>query len=67
MKQIQPLLLLEPRTIVLLLGLAVGVGLAVNEIFFIVGLVVVLLIAGHWTMQKGHEYLRDVRLCMRHT
>ena len=66
MKRIERLLLMEPRTIALLLGLAVGLGLAVNEMFFAAVLVLILIVTGHWTMQKGREHLRDIGLRLRH-
>ena len=49
---------MEPRTIALVLALAVGLGLAVHENFFAAGLAVLAFVAAHWTTQKAREYLR---------
>ena len=57
-KVIQNPLLMEPRTIALVLALAVGLGLAVHENFFAAGLAVLAFVAAHWTTQKAREYLR---------
>ena len=50
---------MEARTGVLVIGLAVGLALAVHEFFFVIALGVVLLAAAEWTAQKADEYLRD--------
>lgn len=66
MKTIQKLPMMEARTVALLTGLAVGLGIVVHEFFFVVALGVVMIVIGEWTAQKVQEYLRDFRMFHRY-
>lgn len=48
---------IESVDVALVLGFAIGLGLAAHEIFFVLALIVVLIVAGQWTAEKAHEYL----------
>jgi hypothetical protein len=66
MKTIQKLPMMEARTVALLIGLAIGLGIAVHEFFFVVALGIVLVVVVEWTAQRVHEYLHDFRLFHRY-
>ncbi len=66
MKTIQKLPMMEGRTVALLAGLTVGLGIAVHEFFFVVALGIVLVVALEWTAQRIYEYLHDFRLFHRY-
>lgn len=62
MKKTQRIPVMEARTVALLTGLAVGLGIVVNEFFFVVALGIVLVVFAEWTAQRIQEYLHDFRL-----
>ena len=66
MKTIQKLPMMEGRTVALLAGLTVGLGIAVHEFFFVVALGIVLGVTGEWTARKIYEYRHDFRLFHRY-
>ena len=66
MKKMQKVPVMEARTVALLIGLSVGMGLAVHQFFFVVALGVVLLAAAEWTAQKADEYFCDFHMRPRH-
>lgn len=66
MKTIQKLPIMEARTVVVLVALTIGLGIAVHEIFFVIALGIVLVEAVEWTVQKICEYLHDFRLFYRY-
>lgn len=66
MKTIQKLPMMEARTVALLIGLAIGLGIAVHEFFFVVALGIVLVVALECTAQRIYEYLHDFRLFHRY-
>jgi hypothetical protein len=66
MKTIQKFPMMEARTVALLVGLAIGLGIAVHELFFVAALGIVLVAALEWTAQRIHEYLHDFRLFHRY-
>jgi len=66
MKTIQKLPMMEARTVALLLGLAIGLGIAVHECFFVMALGIVLVVAVEWTAQTIQDYLRDFRMFHRY-
>ena len=53
--------IMEARTMVLLIAIAVGFGLAFHPIFFLVALGVVLLVVGQWTITQIRKFLVDFR------
>ena len=66
MKTIQKLPMMGARTVALLVGLTVGLGIAVHEFFFVVALGIVLVVALECTAQRIYEYLHDFRLFHRY-
>ena len=62
MKKIQQIPMMETRTVALLTGLAVGFGIVVHEVFFVVAFGVVLVVVAEWTAQRIQEYLLDFRM-----
>lgn len=53
--------MMEARTAVLLIALAIGFGLAFHPIFFLVATGVALLVIGQWTVNEIHKFLVDFR------
>ena len=53
--------MMEARTAVLLIALAVGFGLAFHLIFFLAAAGVVLLVIGQWTVIEIRKFLVDFR------
>lgn len=53
--------MMEARTAVLLIALAVGFGLALHPIFFLAAAGVVLLVIGQWTVNEIRKFLVDFR------
>lgn len=45
----------EPRTIALLAGLAVGLGIIVHQVFFLVALGIWAFAASEWIRQREHD------------
>lgn len=66
MKKITRLFRIEPETVALLLGLTIGLGLAVHQVFFVLALIVVLVAIGEWMFEKTQQCLRDLHLRPRH-
>ena len=62
MKKTQKIPVMETRTVALLTGFAVGLGIIVHQIFFVVALGVVLIAIAEWTAQRIQEYLHDFRM-----
>jgi type IV secretory pathway TrbD component len=62
MKKIQQIPMMEARTVALLTGLAVGLGIVVHEVFFVIALAIVLLVVAEWTAQRIQKYLHDFRM-----
>jgi len=58
--------MMEARTAALLVGFAIGLGIAVHEFFFVVALGIVLVVAVEWTAQRIHEYPHGFRLFHRY-
>ncbi|HKP45982.1 MAG TPA: hypothetical protein VJT50_05230 [Pyrinomonadaceae bacterium] len=58
MKKMNRWLKMGSVTIALVLGFAIGLGLAVHELFLLVLLIMLLVLVGEWTARKAHEYLR---------
>jgi hypothetical protein len=59
--------IMEPRTMALLVALAIGLGIALHEFFFVVALCIVLIVAVEWTARTACEYLHDLRSAQRHS
>lgn len=59
----------KPEALAVVLGFAVGLGLALHEVFFLLPLVLLLGLACEWTAEKAHEFFRlfHPRLQHRHT
>ena len=58
--------MIETRTVAMLLALAVGLGIALHPLFFVVALLIVLLATAEWTTQKLGDYLHTFRKAYRH-
>lgn len=56
----------EPRTIALLAGLAVGLGIIVHEIFFLVALGIGAFAASEWVWSGEHEPTAHHRSLVHH-
>ena len=66
MKTIQKLPMMEARTVALLVGLTVGLGIAVHEFFFVVALGIVLVVAGEWTARSDLRIPARLQIFYRH-
>jgi hypothetical protein len=66
MKTIEERSLPEARTIALLSGLAIGLGLVVHQVFFWVAFGIWAFAVTEWTLGKRHEQSGDRRLIHRH-
>lgn len=53
---------MESEDIAVMLGLAIGLGLPVHEIFLVLALLVVAIAVGLWTFERAHERLHDLYL-----
>jgi len=56
---------MNPETTAVVIGFSVGLGLAVHHIFFVPALLVVLVVAVEWTLEKMHECVHDLHLRTR--
>jgi hypothetical protein len=56
----------EPRTAALLVSLAVGLGLAVHAVFFLVALAILVLVVLEWGIRKMGRRIPGSRLLHRH-
>jgi len=59
--------LMQPRTVVVLTGLAIGLGIALHPVFFLVALAIVLGEAGEWALGKIGEHVWHSKLTHRHS
>ena len=66
MKKTQEFPMMEGRTVAVLAGLAVGLGIVLHEMFFILGLGIVLVEITLWTARGIEEYLREFRMFHRY-
>jgi hypothetical protein len=66
MKTKQKIPMMEARTVAVLVGLAIGLEIAVHEVFFLVALGIVLVAAAEWTAQRTYEFLREFRSSHRY-
>jgi hypothetical protein len=66
MKKVNRWAKMESEEITVMLGFAIGMGLAVHEIFFVLALLVVAIAVGQWTFERAHERLHDLYLQPRH-
>lgn len=57
---------IEPRTLALVLGLALGLGLAVHEVFLVIGAVVAMAAAGEHILHAARKHLNATRPVHRH-
>lgn len=64
MKEIRVRPFLEARTVAVLIGLAIGLGIALHEAFFFVALLIALGAAIEWAAE--HQHVRHLRLANRH-
>lgn len=62
MKTIQKVPMMGTRTVAVLVGLAIALGIAVHTFFFIVALAIALVVALGWTLQQVQEYLCEFRM-----
>ena len=53
--------IIEARTVVLLIALAIGCGLAVHPLFFAVAVGMALLVAIEWTLNELRKFLVQFR------
>jgi hypothetical protein len=58
----------EARTVVVLIGLAIGLGIALHEAFFFVALLIALGAGIEWAVQATaeHQHVRHLKLTHRH-
>jgi hypothetical protein len=56
----------RPEAVAVVLGLAVGLGLALHEVFFLLPLVFLLGLECEWTAEKAHEFFRHFHLRLQH-
>ena len=64
MKQIGVKPFMEARTVAVLIGLAIGLGIALHEAFFFVALLIALGAAVVWAAE--HQHIRHLTLAHRH-
>jgi hypothetical protein len=58
---------IEPRTLALLLGFALGLGLAVHELFFVLGAIVAIAAAGEHMLHAARKHLNATKPVHRHS
>ena len=61
MKTIQQMPIPEARTVVLIVGAAIGLGIAVHEIFF-VGAALALVVSVEWAIRAARECGKQAKL-----
>lgn len=68
MREIRVRPFLEARTVAVFIGLAIGLGIAVHEAFFLVALLIALGAAIEWGVEATaeHQHVRHPRLTHRH-
>ena len=57
---------IEPRTLALVLGLALGLGLAVHQMFLVIGAAVAIAAAGEHMLHAARKRLHATRTIHRH-
>lgn len=57
----KPIHVMQPRTLALLIALAIGFGLAFHPLFFLVATAVVLIALGQWTADEFRKFVADFR------
>ena len=58
---------MQPRTVAVLTGLAIGLGITVHPFFFLVALGIILAVTMEWAVRKGFESLHQSRMIHRHS
>ena len=68
MKETRVRPVLEARTVAVLIGLAIGLGIALHEAFFLVALLIALGAAVVWAVEvtAEHQHVRYLALAHRH-
>jgi hypothetical protein len=68
MKEIRVKPFLEARTVAVLIGLAIGLGIALHEAFFFVALLIALSAGIEWAVETTaeHQHVRHLKLTHRH-
>jgi hypothetical protein len=68
MKEIRVRPFLEARTVAVLIGLAIGLGIALHEVFFFVALLIALGAVIEWAVEATaeHQHVRHLKLTHRH-
>jgi hypothetical protein len=68
MREIRLRPFLDARTVAVLLGLAIGLGIALHEAFFFVALLIALGAGIEWAVQATaeHQHVRHLKLMHRH-
>jgi hypothetical protein len=68
MKEIRVKPFLEARTVALLIGLTIGLGIALNEAFFFIALLIALGATIEWAVEATaeHQHARHFKLTHRH-
>ena len=68
MKEIRVRPFLEARTVAVLIGLAIGLGIALHEAFFFVAFLIALGAAIVWAVEATaeHQHVRHLKLTHRH-
>ena len=58
--------MIEPRTLALILGTAVGLGIVVHEVFFLVGALIAFAVAGESVAHAARKHLHTGGRMHRH-
>ena len=68
MKQIKVKPFLEARTVAVLIGLAIGLGIVLHEAFFFLAFLIALGAAIEWAVEATaeHQHVRHLKLAHRH-
>jgi hypothetical protein len=68
MKEIRVKPFMEAKTVAVLAGLAIGLGIALHEAFFFVALLIALAVAIEWAVEAiaKHQHVRHLKLAHRH-
>ena len=68
MKEMRVKPFLEARTVALLIGLTIGLGIALHQAFFFVALVIALGAGIEWAVEAtaDHQHVRHLKLIHRH-